>query len=211
VNFGNSKNSEGLVRHLIRSFSQFCHKTNTTILCLWHPARAGMERGHEGGFSTSWDNACRNAISIKPDMTPGRSPKAIPDQWLLKAEKRNDLAKGLPLTLRWDDGTLQPVADAEAFRAYAALHETIIEMAVGCIKSGQRVIVGARGRKRENAIIVGWIPDALERQFKRKFGNAEVRKHLEEEAAVNNPRLKYPDYVEPKPDDDDLEIDALSS
>lgn len=171
---GATKNSDGHVRTVIRMFDRLCRQTNTTIICLWHPSRAGMGRGDEGGFATAWDNAPRNAISIKP-------VEGEDDMFELNAEKRNNLAKGRPLILRWIEGILAAITNDDASALME--HEAVIEVALLAANSGQPVAMRTKPAT--------WVFEEIAKRGGRKMSITMIRDHLSSECRRDTTRLSY--------------------
>lgn len=169
---GSTKNSDTHVRMVIRMFDRMCRDCDATMVTLWHPSRAGMGRGDEGGFSTAWDNAPRNAISIKP-LEDGT--------FSLQAEKRNNFAPGLPLILRWADGAMIPVVGDEATQIME--HEAVVEIAMQADMAHQPI--SKRGKP------VKWIFDEIEKLAGRPMGMADIRNALADECRRKDARLTY--------------------
>lgn len=169
---GSTKNSDNHVRTVIRLLDRLCRRTDTTMVCLWHPSRAGMGRGDEGGFATAWDNAPRNAISIKPIED---------DLFELGAEKRNNLAKFKPLILRWDEGAMTPVVASEADAIME--HEAVVEVAILAARAEQPL------KLRDKP--VNWVYEDIAKRIGRKLNTAAIRDHLQRECARPNARMAY--------------------
>lgn len=173
---GSTKNSDNHVRQVIRNFDRLCRRTDTTILCLWHPSRAGMSRGDEGGFATAWDNTPRNVISIKPMEEE--------DAFELTAEKRNNIAKFTPIVLQWKDGAL---IRASADTATGMMeHEVIVTLALEAAKSGQPIQL--RGKPDV------WVFEEIFRQTGRRVSVKEIRSALNRETRRETSRLEYRHY-----------------
>lgn len=169
---GSTKNSDSHVRTIIHMFDRLCRKTDSTIVCLWHPSRAGMSRGDEGGFATSWDNTPRNAISIKEDED---------GNYILSAEKRNNLAKGAPVVLRWVEGTLQVVVDDDATAIME--HEVVVEVALSAANAGQQITARTKPST--------WIGEEIEKRTGHRMKLTQIRDFLQRECRRENSRLTY--------------------
>ncbi len=169
---GSTKNSDAHVRTVIRMLDRLCRSTDTTILCLWHPSRAGMARGDEGGFATAWDNTPRNAIAIT---------EIEEDRYELAAKKRNDMAKGQPLLLCWSEGALVPIVASEADQIM--VHDVVVEIALLAGDSAQAI----KKMGKPN----GWIFTDIERKLGRRLNVKEIKDHLNEECRRANSRLRY--------------------
>lgn len=174
---GATKNSDNHVRTVIRMFDRLARATDSTFLCLWHPSRAGMSRGDEGGFATSWDNTPRNAVSIKPVQDEDNTFELV-------AEKRNNMAKGEPMILRWVEGALIPVSKDDATAAME--HEEVIALAIKAAETSQPVT--KRGHPET------WFFDELVKRIGRRMNMKEVRGHLMQETLKEDGRLYYHNY-----------------
>lgn len=170
---GSTKNSDNHVRAVIRLFDRACRKLDCTFICLWHPSRAGMSRGDEGGFATAWDNAPRNAVSIKPMEDA--------DTFELRAEKRNNLAPGRPCVLQWIEGTLQVMSDDDA--TAIMLHEAAVEVALWAARQGMPIPMKAKP--------VSWVFEEMEKRTGRKLKVQDIRDLLARECRRENSRLEY--------------------
>lgn len=173
---GSTKNSDNHVRAVIRLFDRLCRKADCTFICLWHPSRAGMSRGDEGGFATAWDNAPRNAVSIKPMDDD--------DTFELAAEKRNNLAKGRPVILRWVEGTLQVVTDDDATAIME--HEAVVDVALEAARTGQPIPMKAKPPT--------WVFEDIEARCGHRMKVSDIRDHLTRECRRENSRLEYRHY-----------------
>jgi len=171
---GSTKNSDNHVKRVITLFDRLCRKCDCTFICLWHPSRAGMGRGDEGGFATAWDNAPRNAISIKPSQND-------PDIFELRAEKRNNLAMGQPMMLRWDEGAMVPVIASEADAIME--HEAVVEVAILAANAGSPIQMKTKP--------VTWVFTDIEAKVGHKVKLPQIRDHLAEETRRPNARIKY--------------------
>jgi hypothetical protein len=104
---GQAKINEGSVKAGIELLGRFCRETDSTMLVLWHPSQAGQGRGDASGWSVAWHNTPRARVSLKPVTTgEGRTLMEVEGVYTLKVEKRNNAAKGEPITLRYDDGAM---------------------------------------------------------------------------------------------------------
>lgn len=171
---GATKNSDNHVRTVIRMLDKLCRQTDSTIVCLWHPSRAGMGRGDEGGFSTAWDNAPRNAISIKP-------VEGEENTFSLQAEKRNNLAPGSPLFLRWTEGALLPITDNDATTIME--HEIIVAVALKAAHNVQPI------QRRQKPM--DWILSEIKEKAGRTVSVRQIKDHLETETRRDDGRLEY--------------------
>lgn len=97
-----AKINETAVKAALNLLDHLCAATDSTILYLWHPSRAGMERGDASGWSVAWENTPRARLSIS-------RVENSTEAFTLKVEKRNNGPTGEQITLHWTDGTLLPV------------------------------------------------------------------------------------------------------
>ena len=124
---GQAKINETAVKAALNLLDHLCAATDSTILYLWHPSRAGMERGDASGWSVAWENTPRARLSISKVAD-------AKDTFTLKVEKRNNGPTGEQITLHWNDGTLLPAADlADKGRV---LLDACVDLAVEAAKSG---------------------------------------------------------------------------
>ena len=94
---GQAKINESAVKLALNLLDHLCAATDSTILYLWHPSQAGIERGDNSGWSVAWHNTPRARLSITPADKSN-------DAYELKVEKRNNSRVGERLTLHWHDG-----------------------------------------------------------------------------------------------------------
>lgn len=131
---GSAKINEGSVMGAIGLLQNLCDETDSTILILWHPSKAGQESGDASGWSVAWHNAPRSRLSLT-------AVKDSEDAFDLKVEKRNHGARGKPLTLHWSDGVLLPMAEAETGEARAILMRAAVRVATLAAKQGAPVTI----------------------------------------------------------------------
>lgn len=94
---GNAKVNESSVMRAIGALQGIAEDNDASILMLWHPSQAGMERGDASGWSVAWHNAPRARLSIT----------AGDDDWFtLRVEKRNHGQRGPDIHLRYDNGAM---------------------------------------------------------------------------------------------------------
>lgn len=180
INFGGStKNSDTHVRTVIRLLDRLCRRADCTIICLWHPSRAGMARGDEGGFATAWENTTRNAISIKKLEDD--------DTFELKAEKRNNMAVGKPVILRWSEGVLNVITDDDA--QLLMEHEIAVDVALEAAAANQPIQM-----KQKPAT---WVFEVIKERSGRIMSLKDLREVLSRESRRASSRIKY-NYFDPQ-------------
>lgn len=165
-----AKINEAAVKAALNLLDHLCAATDSTILYLWHPSRAGMERGDASGWSVAWENTPRARLSIS-------KVEDAKDAFTLKVEKRNNGPTGEQITLHWRDGTLLPVADmADSGKV---LLDTCVDLAVQAAEAGspiqkQRKVSYAQLAHLER--IVGFRP--TDRDVKDQLAQALLLKRL---------------------------------
>lgn len=175
LNFtGQTKINESSVKVALNLLDYLCQATDSTMIYLWHPSQAGMERGDASGWSVAWHNTPRARLSLsKADNTP--------DAFELKVEKRNNGPAGSIITLHWRDGILLPLSTIEMANQPAALFEACVTAALRAAESGSPI-----QRQRE---VVKWLIDDIERAAGFKPTQRQVKEELEN--AVGRQRLRY--------------------
>lgn len=128
---GKAKIDEGAVNTFIKVVLQrLCDECDATIIVIWHPSQAGMERGDASGWSVAWHNAPRARLSLLP-------VKDTENAFELKVEKRNHGPKGSPVTLYWSSGALLPQSDVAVADRTKAFHDAVVRVAIDAAMSGQ--------------------------------------------------------------------------
>jgi hypothetical protein len=175
LNFtGQTKINESSVKAALNLLDYLCQATDSTLIYLWHPSQAGMERGDATGWSVAWHNTPRARLSLsKADNTP--------DGFELKVEKRNNGPAGGIITLHWRDGILLPLSAIELAKQPAALFEACVAAALTAAESGSPI---QRQRK-----VTRWLMDDIERAVGKMPTDRQVKEQLE--AAIGKQRLRY--------------------
>lgn len=171
---GRSKIDEGAVMAVFGRLQHFCVATDSTLVILWHPSQAGMERGDASGFSVAWHNAPRARLSLSPI-------KDRKDAFELKVEKRNHGPKGSPITLHWDRGALLPRVDGEVDPYGAKVLEACVKVALAA--AGQDTPI-QRQRRLDK-----WMLDEIEQEIGYRPTDRQVKEVLAR--GVRLDRLRY--------------------
>ncbi len=127
---GQAKISEPAVKAALNLLDHLCAATDSTIMYLWHPSRAGIERGDASGWSVAWENTPRARLSISKVENTN-------DAFTLKVEKRNNGPTGETITLHWHDGTLLPLADMPG--KGKGLLDACVELALEAAENGSPI------------------------------------------------------------------------
>lgn len=167
-----AKINEAAVKAALNLLDHLCAATDSTILYLWHPSRAGMERGDASGWSVAWENTPRARLSIsKAENTA--------DAFTLKVEKRNNGPTGDTITLHWHDGTLLPLADMPGNGK--GLLDACVELALEAAKNGNPIQLQRKITPPQLA--------HLERALGFRPSNQDVKDQLQQ--ALLDKRLRY--------------------
>lgn len=94
---GNAKVNESSVMRAIGALQGIAEDNDASILMLWHPSQAGIERGDASGWSVAWHNAPRARLSVTAEDG---------DWFTLRVEKRNHGQRGPDVSLRYDGGAM---------------------------------------------------------------------------------------------------------
>ena len=165
-----AKINEAAVKAALNLLDHLCAATDSTILYLWHPSRAGMERGDASGWSVAWENTPRARLSIS-------RVEDSKDAFTLKVEKRNNGPTGEQITLHWNDGTLLPVK--EIADSAKVLMEACVELAVQAAQSGLPIKQQPRisyAHLSQLERVLGFRP--TDREVKEQLANALLAKRL---------------------------------
>ncbi|HVV79326.1 MAG TPA: bifunctional DNA primase/polymerase [Pseudolabrys sp.] len=171
---GQSKVNETAVKAALNLLDHLCGATNSTILYLWHPSQAGMERGDASGWSVAWHNTPRARLSLSKD-------DKAKDTFDLKVEKRNNGRQGEVITLHWCDGILQPRSELEAGEQGALFFEACVTTAVQAAANEDPITKQKR--------LYDWQLDDIERQAGFRPSQNEIKEQLA--LAVSRARLRY--------------------
>jgi RecA-family ATPase len=171
---GQAKINETAVKAALNLLDHLCAVTNSTMLYLWHPSQAGIERGDASGWSVAWNNTPRARLSISRD-------RKSRDAFDLKVEKRNNGPTGDTITLHWHDGVLLPRSDLDTTEQSALLYEACISVALLSAENGSPIT------KQRN--LFSWQLDEIERAAGRAPSQSEVKEQLA--LAVSRGRLRY--------------------
>jgi len=120
---GAAKINEASVKAAIDALNALCAECDATVVALYHPSRAGSERGDNTGWSVAWENTARNWLSLK-------SVEDAPETYEMAVQKRNHGPKGEPILLHWDNGTLRPATSEECVAQSADLVTAIVAAAI---------------------------------------------------------------------------------
>ena len=167
-----AKINETAVKAALNLLDHLCAATDSSILYLWHPSRAGMERGDASGWSVAWENTPRARLSIS-------KVENSTEAFTLKVEKRNNGPTGEAITLHWTDGTLLPL-NAMPNSGQVFLDECVA-LAVEAAETGQPI------KKQKNVTLAQLAH--LERVLGFRPSPRDVRAKLEE--ALLAKRLRY--------------------
>jgi AAA domain/Primase C terminal 1 (PriCT-1) len=167
-----AKVNETCVKAAIDLLQRLCDETDSTLLCLWHPSQAGQDRGDSGGWSVAWHNAPRSRLSL---AETGK------DTFELKVEKRSHGARGKPLRLCWDAGTLLPPSQSESIEQKNAARHSVAEVAIKAAETGVPITVQ---RKIARVHL-----DCIEEKIGRPMAESEFKDLLQR--AVNIEELSY--------------------
>jgi hypothetical protein len=160
---GRSKIDEGAVMSAFGRLQQFCADTDSTLVVLWHPSQAGMERGDASGFSVAWHNAPRARLSLTP-------AKDRDDCFELKVEKRNHGPKGAPITLHWNSGALLPSTDIDDADRRTRFRSACVRVAIAAAEAGTPI----QKQRRLNK----WMLDEIERDARFRPSERDVKEEL---------------------------------
>jgi hypothetical protein len=145
--------NEDMVNAVFQILDRLCTVANCTLLPLYHPTRAGVQRG-DSGNSTAWDSAPRARLGLKP-------VEGSQDTVTLSVDKRSYAKRGQPVTLHWQNGVMIPLAEQETTLLEDAVAKVAIwaaEHDVAIQKTGtiQTFIIDEVERA------AGWRPSARE-------------------------------------------------
>ena len=102
---GSEMNREHVSRFIKVCLRGLARDTNSTILILAHPSRAGMKEGDLLSGSTAWSNSVRMRWSVRPH-------RENPDIRILERMKSNYSARGETLLLSWDAGRFVSIQES---------------------------------------------------------------------------------------------------
>lgn len=172
---GAAKVNETAVHDAIRLLDRLCIDTDSSILCLWHPSRSGMERGDASGWSVAWENAPRGKVSIA-------AVKDAKDTYTVAVQKRNNTAKIDPITVHWADGILLPYSEAATDEITRRFHSAVIEAAIALYVQGTPI-------QRRGSDIPSWVWGSIERVSGKRPTMRELKAELAD--ALNKKELRY--------------------
>jgi RecA-family ATPase len=171
---GQSKVNETAVKAALNLLDHLCTATNSTIVYLWHPSQAGMERGDASGWSVAWHNTPRARLSLSKDAKSK-------DTFDLKVEKRNNGKQGETITLHWCDGVLQPRSELEVGQQGELFFEACVSVALDAAQHEEPI---TRQRK-----LFGWQLEEIEWRAGFAPSQHEIKEQLG--LAVSRGRLRY--------------------
>jgi hypothetical protein len=120
---GKAKISEDHVNAVFKGvLNSLCEETDTTILVIWHPSQAGLERGDGTGWSVAWENAPRARLVLEKDKTSGIIT--------LTVQKRSHGPDGHSIKLSYSEGALVTENEADAVERRAHIYNAVIRLAV---------------------------------------------------------------------------------
>ncbi len=173
--------SEDAVNAAIQSLDNLCGELGATMLALYHPTRAGAQRG-DAGNSTAWDSAPRVRLGLRRDDDGETITLAV--------EKRNHAPRGAPIPLLWGGGLLRARgADAEGLRGdprptgSMPLDEAVIGVAAMAAEHGAPL--------KKRGAVEGWILAEIMQRTGRKVGGKALSEALARGVAAG--RLRYHD------------------
>ena len=101
---GSEMNREHVGRFIKEKMKGLAQDTNSTILFLAHPSRAGMKDGDLLSGSTAWSNSVRVRLTLS-------THKENPDVRILSRMKSNYSSRGETVFLTWDDGRYNSIQE----------------------------------------------------------------------------------------------------
>jgi len=104
-----------------RTLGALCTETDSTMLVIRHPSRAGIERGDMSSYSVANENAPRARLSLRAGDG---------DSYVLKVEKRNHGVKGEEIALHWSDGAMLPMDQLQATEEGSKLSAAVVRVAI---------------------------------------------------------------------------------
>lgn len=170
---GNTKIDEQSVHDAIIFLDRFAQATDSTILCLWHPSRSGLDRGDAGGWSVAWENKPRARLALQKVENA--------EIWNLSVKKRNNgpiLAE--PVALQWSEGALMPVGSDVTGKSDQDVFEAVLSLVGEMALSGQPI---NRTSKYE------WYLDEVKRRTGQRITKEKMNYILVE--ALNRKLLTY--------------------
>jgi hypothetical protein len=181
---GNAKIIEAPVVRTIAALADLGRSTDTTVLGIYHPSRAGMGRGDMTANSTAWENRVRGYIIMKHS-------EDIDGAVEIQTTKRNNGPRmGEPMLLKWEDGALLPMADASPTARRERLFEAVLQLTIdAAIKSAKPI--------RQRARLDEWLLLACERLTGIRPTEKEF-KQIVSEAALEG-RLVYKEHTRDMP------------
>jgi RecA-family ATPase len=171
---GQAKVNEAAVKGAIEAMNRLCQETDSTILMLWHPSQAGLERGDASGWSVAWHNAPRARLSLT-------AVKDTPAAFDLKVEKRNNGPTGERITLYWSEGVLLPRSEVDSAQQSTLFTEACIDVALMAAERDDPI---QKQRK-----LYGWQIDEIDRRAGFRPTEASVKEELAR--AISAGRLRY--------------------
>lgn len=141
---GHAKVDEDAVNDLIKHhLKRFCSETDSTIVMLWHPSQAGLDRGDFSGWSTAWVNAPRMTLGFR---------KLSPSMIEISVPKRNHAAEGATWKFVWqDDALVTPHMISEDARE-EALYRSVVAAAIELSAVGEPEKRGKGPQRASKAI-----------------------------------------------------------
>ena len=173
---GNAKINEGSVVAAIAFLQQICYETDSTILTLFHPSQAGIQRGDASGYGEAWHNKPRARSSLT-------AVKGLSGVYDLKIEKRNNGPRPeRPIhTLHWTEGCLLPISDIETKEQDEIFRKACLQAAAEAAEAGTPV------QKIKHADT--WVLEYVQQQAGRKPSQPELKDALNQ--AVRDGLLYY--------------------
>jgi hypothetical protein len=104
-----------------RTLGALCTETDSTMLVIRHPSRAGIERGDMSSYSVANENAPRARLSLRAGDG---------DSYILKVEKRNHGVKGEEIVLHWSDGAMLPMDQMQETEQESKLSAAVVAVAI---------------------------------------------------------------------------------
>lgn len=162
---GSEINREHVSKFIKVGLRALALSTNSTILFLAHPSRAGMKDGDLLSGSTAWSNSVRMRWTLTPH-------KENPDIRVLTRAKSNYSSRGETLLLSYDQGrfvSIQEAAAEETDADYGGLEAEAKIVLSKIIRAAQAGHPYGYRRPAENPITMAQIRDTKRRSMSSDF------------------------------------------
>ena len=174
--------NEDAVNAAVAMLDRMCAGMDLTMLALYHPTRAGAQRG-DAGNSTAFDSAPRVRLGLRREEGGSNSVTLV-------VEKRNHAARGKPISLQWHAGVLVAAGSGDSTgergshgdrQRASTLDEAVVAVASMAAAHGAPL--------RQRGPVEGWVLTEIHQRTGQPAGRRQIAEALAR--AVATGRLHY--------------------